>query len=410
MTISGNNKVVFSDVLVGEVWICSGQSNMQFGWGDKSNPYHSFGAVRELKALIPEAKRKDIRSYSVPTYVSMTPEKNCKGKWSTGPSGSAVAFGFSYYLNQKLNVPVAVITTCWGSSKIEGWMPLDMTEKLPHYKKMMASFAVKDKAKVIALIEKGKNSGKDAAGWTKKDNVYARQQPNILYNAMMNPLVPFACRGLVWYQGEANSKKPKEYAQSLPLWVKRLRKAWGRDDFHFLAVMLPGYGRDNGRPDSKSWAMFREVQQKVLQLPATGVVNTIDLGNARNIHPSDKGPICERLALMARRDVHGEKIMGQGPKYKSFTVSNGQMVIEFSHADGLKTKDGTAPTGFWLADKEGSWHQAKASIKGSTIILKADSVKKPVACRYAFCGKPEVNLVNSENLPTYPFRTDSWNK
>ena len=406
LTITGNNTVIFKDVLVGEVWICSGQSNMQFGWGDKKDPYYGWGSVKELKALIPDARTKPIRSYSVPTFVSLTPQDNCKGKWSKSPSGSAVACGFSYYLNKQLNVPVAVITTCWGSSKIEGWMPFDLTETLPHYKKMMERFSIKDKAKITALIEKGKVSGKDAKGWSRKENVYARQQPNILYNAMMHPLIPYACRGLVWYQGEANAKQPDLYAKSLPLWVKRLRKEWGRDDFYFLAVMLPGYGRDNGRPDAKSWALFREAQQKVLQLPKTGVANTIDLGNAKNIHPTDKAPLCERLAMIARRDIHGEKILGQGPKYKKFTVSNGQMIIEFTHADGLKTKDGKEPTGFWLAGKDKIWHQAKATIRNNSIALKADAVKVPVACRYAFCGKPEVNLVNKDNLPAYPFRTD----
>jgi len=410
MFIKGKNEIVLSDVLVGEVWICSGQSNMQFGWGDKKDPFYGWGTVKDLKALIPEAKTKDIRSYTVPTFVSLTPQEDSKGKWSTNPSGSAIAFGFSYYLNQKLNVPVAVITTCWGSSSIEGWMPLDMTNQLPHFKKMMVQFNAKSKARIIELIDKGKSSGKDSAGWTKKENIFARQQPNILYNAMMNPLIPFACRGLVWYQGEANSKEPELYAKSLPLWAKRLRQAWRRDDFYVLAVMLPGYGKDNGHPESKSWAWFREAQKQILTLPNTGIVNAIDLGVAKNIHPTDKSPICKRLALMASRDVNGQQVEAQGPILKHFVIKQNKMFLDFVHANGLKTTDGNAPTGFWIAGKDHKWHEAKATIKGSTVVLQADAVQQPVACRYAFCGKPVVNLVNGVDLPAYPFRTDDWVK
>ena len=262
----------------------------------------------------------------------------------------------------------------------------------------MAQFEVQHKSKVKDHINKG----------IYHRNVYVRKRPNILYNAMLHPVIPYACRGMVWYQGEANASRHQEYAQGLPLWVKRLRKAWGRDDFHFLVVMLPGFGRDNGRPDAKSWAWFREVQMKVLALPHAGVANTVDLGDVRNIHPLDKAPIAQRLALLARRDVHGAKIAGQGPTYKSFRVDGNRMVIAFTCARGLRTTDGKAPTGFWLADEKRAWREATASIAGETVVLEADGTGKPVACRYAFCGKPAVNLANGDNLPAYPFRTDDW--
>jgi sialate O-acetylesterase len=400
--IEGKNRVVFKDVLVGEVWICCGQSNMQYGWGKESHPMFNWGGVPELAKRVPEARRKPIRTYHVRVNVSFAPEANCKGKWSTDVSGSAVAFGFSYELQRALNVPVAVIVTCWGSSSIEGWMPLDMTEQLPHFKQMMERFQASEQAqkRVKAAIERGIRHG----------YVFVRKQPNLLYNAMLHPVIPYACRGMVWYQGEANATRPQEYEASFPLWVKRLRKGWGRGDFHLLAVMLPGFGKDNGRPDAKSWAWFRDVQMKILQLPHTGVANTIDLGDVKNIHPADKAPICTRLALLARRDVYCERITGRGPTFKGSSVNGNRMVIELTHADGLKTTDGAAPKGFWLADKEGSWHPAVASVEGNTVVLRSEAVAQPKACRYAFCGKPEVNLVNGDNLPAYPFRTDSWAK
>jgi sialate O-acetylesterase len=411
LTIEGSNRIVFKDVLVGEVWICSGQSNMQYGWGDKSERLHAWGNVPELAALAADARTRTLRHYLVPTFVSLTPQDDCQGKWSTDISGSAVAFGFAYALNKALNVPVAVIVTCWGSSSIEGWMPLDMTTQLPHFKEMMDRFESEDKSRVMELIDRGKTTGKGAGAWKSKEDVYVRQRPNLLYNAMLHPLIPYACRGMVWYQGEANAAKYQDYAKSLPLWVKRLRTEWGRDDLHFLAVMLPGFGVDDGRPDARSWAWFRDAQMKILELPHTGVANTIDLGDAKNIHPADKAPICERLALLARRDVHLEQISGEGPVFKSFAVKGNRMVIEFTHAAGLKTTDGKAPAGFWLSDKDGSWQQATASImEDNKVTLEAAGMESPVACRYAFAGKPPVNLVNGDNLPAYPFRTDDWAK
>ena len=400
LIIEGSTKITFKDVLVGEVWICSGQYNMAMGWNK----------VKELQAIKSDALKKPIRTFNVPTFVSFTPQENSKGSWTTKLPSSAVAFGFSYYLNKQLDVPVAVILTSWGSSSIEGWMPLDLTEKLPHYKKIMADFEKNDKAKVAALIERGIKSGKGAKAWQRKENIYIRTRPNILYNAMLHPIIPFACRGMVWYQGEANSKLYKDYAKSLPIWVKRLRSAWKKDDFHFMAVMLPGFGRDNGRPDAKSWAWFRDVQMQIHKLPHTAVANTIDLGSERNIHPIDKGPIGVRLALLASAEIHKKDFVPKGPLYKSFKVNGSKMTISFDYATGLKTKDSKSPSGFWLADKKGSWHKAKATIKGSSIILESEAIETPVACRYAFSGKPSVNLVNGANLPAYPFRTDNWER
>lgn len=275
LTIEGKNKIVFKDVLVGEVWVCSGQSNMQYGWGNESLPIFNWGGDTNLAALAPDAKTKPIRSYTVNTDVSLTPNMNCSGTWSTNVSGSAVAFGFSYHLYQKLQVPVGVIVTCWGSSTIEGWMPRDMTEQLPHFKKIMEEFDsnTNTQSKILSAAGRCKPHG----------NVFHRQQPNVLYNAMLHPVIPYACRGMVWYQGEANAAKPADYAQSFPLWLERLRKEWGRADFHLLAVMLPGYG-------DKAWPLFREVQMGILKVPHTSVANTIDLGDAKNIHPADKAP------------------------------------------------------------------------------------------------------------------------
>jgi len=391
---SMGNQLALKDVLVGEVWICAGQSNMQYGWGSESLPMFNWGGETNLAVLVPDARTRPIRSYHVSVDVSFAPKEKCKGKWSTDVSGSAVAFGFSYHLQKALDVPVAVIVSCWGSSSIEGWMPRELTGELPHFKAIMDAFDASSntQSRVQAAIDRGVQPG----------NVFIRKQPNIVYNAMLHPVIPYASRGMVWYQGEANAERPDQpgqYARSLPAWIKRLRTQWGRDDFHFLGVMLPGYG-------NTIWPRFREVQLGVLQEPHTSVANTIDLGDEKNIHPADKAPIGERLALLARRDVYGEKIEAQGPVFKRATIEANRVVVEFDHAACLKTTDGAEPTGFQLAGNDRQWLPAATIIKGNTVELAAEGLAMPVFVRYAFTGKPAVNLVNEAGLPAYPFRTD----
>ena len=398
---SGGAQVTLKNLLVGEVWICSGQSNMQYGWGDKTERHHNWGSVPELAALVPAAKGKPIRHYLVPTFVALDPAKRCGGQWSTDVSGSAVAFGFSYQLNAKLNVPVGVIVTCWGSSTIEGWMPRELTTRLPHFRKMMEDFDANDQARVVGLLEPQLAQGVTTGPWQGKQEVWARTRPNILYNAMLHPLAPYACRGMVWYQGEANADHYAEYAASFPLWLEWLRHEWQRPDFHLLAVMLPGFG-------AKSWPWFREVQLGILKVPHTSVANTIDLGDEKNIHPADKAPICERLALLACRDAYGAKLEAQGPTFITAVVNGKRVTIDFAPADGLTTTDGAAPTGFQLAGADKVWHAATAAIQGHAVVLEADGLEAPAFVRYAFAGKPAVNLVNGAKLPAYPFRTDDW--
>lgn len=388
---SAGGKVALRDILVGEVWLCSGQSNMQYGWGKESLDMFNWGGDTNLASLVADARTKPIRSFTVLPDVAFAPNDRCKGEWSTNVSGSAVAFGFSYHLYQKLEIPVGVVVTCWGSSSIEGWMPRDLTEELPHFKAIMQAFDASTNVqnRVRAAIARGIQHG----------NVFVRKQPNLLYNAMLHPVIPYASRGMVWYQGEANADKPQEYAQSLPVWIRRLRTEWGRDDFHFLMVMLPGYG-------DRLWPWFREVQLGMLSVPHISVANTIDLGDEKNIHPADKAPICERLALLARRDVYGEKIEAQGPVFRRAVVRDNRMVIELDHAEGLTTTDGAAPTGFEVAGSERAWRVATATIQGKTVEIDVAGLPPPAYVRYAFAGKPAVNLVNGANLPTYPFRTD----
>jgi sialate O-acetylesterase len=390
----------FKDVLVGEVWVCAGQSNMQYGWGSKSKPRFNWGGDADLTKLAEGATDLPIRSYEVPPNVSFEPTDECAGEWSTALPGSAVAFGFSYHLHKSLNVPVAVIVTCWGSSFIEGWMPIELTEELPHFKKIMEDFQKSEptRTRIEAAMKMGIRDGM----------TFVRKQPNIVYNAMLHPVIPYGCRGIVWYQGEANADQPELYPASLRAWISELRKRWKRDDLHVLAVMLPQYGEEKGAADQKSWAWFREAQAKGLKLPHTALINTIDLGDPKNIHPADKAPIAERLARIARHDIHGEIISARGPEYRNHMIEGATVTLTFDHAEDLTTKDGKAPEGFWLAGEVRQWHPARAAIKGATVEVQADGVNNPVACRYAFSNSPAVNMVNKTGLPAGPFRTDEW--
>ncbi len=402
------------DVVVGEVWICSGQSNMQLG----------VNAVPEVKALVPQSK--NIRSFEVKRTVAFTEQDHCEGKWVDRHPDSAVAFGFAHALQAVANVPVGVILSCWGSTSIEAWMPRDMVETVPHFKILMDEFDANTEARnqIQSALE-------GPQPWSRADDVFMRRQSNIVYNAMMHPLAPYACRGLVWYQGERNTQsmfgmvKEPWYARNsgkllygdvLKKWMQRYRIEWGREGFQFLVVMLPGYGKeaekgpevDPNRPTESSFAWMRESQLKALELPHTAVANTIDLGDLQNLHPKDKLPVGQRLALLAERDTLGRKIEAQGPVMKKVEPLGSSLVVHFDHAEGLKTTDGKAPSAFWMADDSKNWIRADAVIDGQTVVLESTELKKPRYIRYAFSGMPNVNLVNGAELPAYPFRTDRF--
>lgn len=406
------SSVKLSDVVVGEVWICSGQSNMQFG----------VGGAPAVKALVPKAR--NIRTFNVKRTVAFEEQDALEGKWLPKAPDSAVALSFAYFLQQSADVPVGIILSCWGSSSIEAWMPRDMTATVPHFKTIMEEFdADPGTRKRIEAALAGPKA------WSRADDVFMRRQPNIVYNAMMKPLAPYACRGLVWYQGERNTRSisgmletpwyartagMREYGDVLKLWMHRYREEWDNERFHFLVVMLPGYGTglssgpETGAesPIAHSWAWMRESQLKALDLPHVGVANTIDLGDLKNVHPKDKLPVGRRLALLAARDTLGQQIVAEGPVMKRVELRDSTVVVHYGQAGGMRTRDGKAPTAFWLAGESGKWSRATAKIVGETVVLQSPGLKKPLHVRYAFAGKPEVNLVNGDDLPARPFRTD----
>ena len=407
------NEITLSDILIGDVWICSGQSNMQM----------SFQGIPNIKALAKQSNH--IRSFTVPHSVALNEQDHCEGKWSKTLPDSAVAFSFAYFLNQTTEVPVGIILSCWGSSSIEAWMPRDMIKTVPHFATIMKEFDANSETQ-----ERITSALTGSKPWNQKEDIFLRRQPNILYNAMIHPLIPYACQGIIWYQGERNTqslfgmvKTPwfarnsgmLKYANTLQQWIQRYRTAWQQEDLPFLVVMLPGYPKilnsspkkAKNSPDAHSWAWMRESQLAALALPHTSVSNSIDLGGSA-IHPKDKLPIGKRLALLAARDVLGLPIKAQGPVMKNVERQGQKLIIHFKHSEGLTTSDGKAPTAFWISKNSKQWIQADAQLDGETVILSSKKLRTPKFVRYAFTGLPQVNLINGANLPAYPFRTDSF--
>nr|WP_276166015.1 sialate O-acetylesterase [Zobellia alginiliquefaciens] len=419
MIITGKSEVTISNILVGEVWICSGQSNMFF----------PTSKVPEATGLIPFIK--NIRTFDVQNTVALEEQEEVKGQWQAKHPNSAVAISFAYFLHTISDVPVGIIKTAWGSSSIEAWMPREMTEVLPHFKTIMQEFD-SDSTRLARIKEIISTASK----WSNKDDIYLRRQPNILYNAMMHPLIPFACRGLLWYQGERNTRYMsgmpevgknnwfhrvsgmRDYEDVLKKWILNYRKQWQDHEMHFMVTMLPGYGGgpenqkkiDPESPTAPSWAWMRESQMASLDLPHTSVINTIDLGDVTNIHPTDKLPIGQRAALLAADKTLHKNVPSEGPSLKNIKLNGNKLVVYFNNSTGLRTINMKVPSGFWIADDSKKWVSAEAVIDGESVILSSPEIEKPKYVRYAFAGKPNVNLVNAYGLPAYPFRTDNWDK
>jgi sialate O-acetylesterase len=372
MKISGDNEVTVNNLLVGEVWVASGQSNMQWTLNQSFQP-----EVEKPKANFPQ-----IRMITVAQTTSMEPLDEVKGSWQecapeTVGKFSAVAYYFARDLQAKLGVPVGIISTSWGGTPAQAWTSAEGFEGHPELK----GYADQLKA-AAALPEKG-----------------AQNFPAALYNGMIAPVIPYGMKGVIWYQGESNAGKSKEYQTLFPAMIADWRTKWKLGDFPFLYVQIAPF---KGQPPE-----IREAQFLTLaKTKNTAMAVTTDYGDANDIHPKQKEPVGHRLSLAARALAYGEKIEYSGPLYESMKTAGGKAEISFGHiGGGLVAKDGDLK-GFTIAGADGEFVPAKAEIKSDKVVVSAEGVSNPKAVRYGWENVPDVNLFNKEGLPASPFRTD----
>ncbi len=407
----GAEALMLRDILVGDVWLCSGQSNMHF----------QMSGVMNSREEIAAADHSDVRFFTVESQFGQEPKAEAIGIWKpvspmTAAGCSAVAYYFARDLQRKLGVPIGLLISSVGGTRIETWMRPETLAPI---------------AETGPLIEKWKNVSPGEFGnianayrdfQYQRDRVYPQSVkaakaksepvppappmpklrchdcPSALHNGMIAPLQPFAIRGAIWYQGESNSGQPGPYEKLLPALIADWRRVWG-EELPFLFVQLAPHRNTN--------PAFRDAQLRICQkTPHTAMVVTTDVGDAANIHPTRKRPVGERLALAARALSYGEKLEYSGPVFKGMSVENGRAVISFTHTGtGLMAK-GEELKGFTVAGADGKFLPARAEIDGSSVVVTADQIPKPAAVRYGWAIMPDGNLFNREGLPAAPFRSD----
>ena len=419
LQIKGNNTLELRNILFGEVWVCSGQSNMQW----------PVSASKDSEAEIAAAMYPKIRLFYVPRVPSGLPQQNVEADWhETTPQTiagfSAVAYYFGRKLYKNLDVPIGLINTSWGGTRIEPWTPRVGLAAVPalatiskEVQDVQANYRAQlpQKMKDIeAWIAETREALKTEAPLTPMpDNTHPLRhqgRPTALYNGMVHPIVPYAIRGALWYQGESNLRDGMLYHEKMKALINGWREVWEQGDFPFYFVQLApfNYGGRNASPFflPKIW----EAQAATLAIPNTGMAVTTDIGNLRDIHPRNKQEVGRRLALWALAKTYGrEDVTHSGPLYKSMAVEGNTIRITFDAiGSGLMSRDEKPLTWFEIASDDKQFVEAKATIDGDTIVVSSESVENPVAARFGWHQSAEPNFVNKEGLPASPFRTDAW--
>lgn len=428
LTVTGNNAITIKNVVVGEVWLCSGQSNMEWRVASSANPQEEAAA----------ANFPMIRMFTVTKAAKDEPQSDCVGKWEvcspqTVSGFSAVGYFFGRKLHQSLKVPVGLIHSSWGGTAAELWTPEDVLAgdaDLKHFagdwEKVKENYPKAKEAYDKALADYKAAVEKATAEGTKPPQqprpprgADAFGSPGCLYNGMIAPLIPYTLQGAIWYQGESNASRAEEYQKLFPTMIVSWRQRWG-SEFPFLFVQLANYNprkvEPTGQPENSQWAELREAQLMTLALPRTAMAVTIDIGEANDIHPKNKQDVGNRLALGALATVYFQDVKYSGPIFDGATVEPGRTAndpgrvrLNFRHVEeGLKAKDGGKLKGFAIAGEDKKFVWADAEIDGDHILVSSPQVPKPVAVRYAWADNPEGNLTNATGLPASPFRTDDW--
>lgn len=392
LKVQGKNTITLDNILIGDVWICSGQSNMEM----------ALSRVNNAEQEIAKADYPSIRLLHFPKNFQKEPASDvANASWSVCspqsiPKFSAVGYFFGRYINKEINVPIGLINTSWGGTNAEAWTSMDYLVKIPKYQYFPAE-----------LAERLKKTDSLSIAKLKGPNEYHSS----LFNGMINPLLNLAVKGAIWYQGESNAGEGILYRTLFPNMIDCWRDKWHQPDMPFLFVQLANYTAELPEPGKSNWANLREAQLMTLNHPNTGMAVIIDIGEAKDIHPKNKQDVGYRLALNALKLVYGKDIVYCGPIYKSMQIEGDKIALSFDHVGtGLMAKEKYGYLkAFAIAGEDQKFYWAKAEIKGDKVIVYSDMVAKPAAVRYAWADNPgEVNLYNKEGLPASPFRTDNW--
>ncbi|MFT5241272.1 MAG: sialate O-acetylesterase [Kiritimatiellia bacterium] len=428
------NTITFTNVVVGEVWLCSGQSNMEWALSRAINS----------KQEIADAKHPLIRLVTTPRTHSAVPRKDLSLTWSSCTPASvagfsAVGYFFGRSLQQELDVPIGLINSSWGGTRVEPWTPPEGFRRVPELKSIsdkvdalspgseagkLANQALISAVKAwVPLAEAAVLAGEHPAALPVSTKLSGNRAATMIYNEKIHPIVPYTLRGAIWYQGESNGEEGISYFHKKKALIEGWREVWGQD-LAFYFVQLADFRTPNTDPKGgDGWAKLREAQRMTLTLPHTGMAVITDIGNGGNIHPANKQDVGHRLALWALAKDYGQSdLVHSGPLYKSHTVSSNEIHVAFDHVgSGLMAgirKKGLEPTTesadgvlkhFAIAGADKVWAWADGRIEGDKVVLSAKTVAAPVAVRYAYTTNPAgANLYNKEGLPASPFRTDDW--
>lgn len=374
MTING---LQIKDVLVGEVWVCSGQSNMEFGLSRAANGQQAIAASADPQLRLITAARN----------AQTAPISDIKSGWKVcGPDTvgnfTAVGYFFGRDLRRALGVPVGLIDSSWGGTYVQAWTS---TRCIPNASEL-------------------RWRARKNANWATSPN-----RPGVLYNGMIAPLIPYAIRGAIWYQGESNAGEAYAYRTMFPNMIECWREDWGQGDFPFLFVQLAPFQKIADQPQESAWAELREAQLLTsLNSPKTGMAVITDCGDPNDIHPTQKEPVGARLALAALGIAYDQPVVYSGPVYKSVKIKGSNAIVSFGSVGGGLVAKGGELTGFTIAGEDRKFYNASAKIVGNTVVVSSPEVPHPMSVRYGWADCPVVNLYNKEGLPASPFRTDSF--
>lgn len=382
LTFSDGKKLTLDNVLIGEVWFCSGQSNMEM-------PLEGWGKINNYQQEIADANYPSIRLLQVKRTPAATPQqeaiidfgwKECSPE--AIPTFSATAYFFARKLWQELKIPVGLIHSSWGGSPAESWVSYEGLSQVNTYKERVEEL--------------------------KKQTVDNKKfYPAALYNGMVEPFIQFPVKGAIWYQGEANANRATEYVDLFQALINDWRDKWKNPDMPFYYVQLAPFMKAVEVEPAAEWGFLREAQSDALHLAHTGMAVITDIGDAKDIHPKNKQEVGKRLALIALSQTYGCAIEATAPRYDSYQVEENHVRLHFSHiGNGFRTD--TQLKGFIIAGTDHVFYPAEASIEGNDIIVSSPKVKYPAAVRYAWANNPICNLFSAAGLPVSPFRTDRW--